>query len=131
MTLKQTQAKCGDQAQLSLFNHDTSQSDELTQDISNETFVHVASISNVGAMVAAEELCLVTTFGLGVFHSHPICVKEAQRAPLYSNQIGYRFAQDWLQSCNKGICPTDEYIQGTSDIYSNKLGGKVNRSINP
>ena len=64
----------------------------MTQSAGNETFVHVASISNIGTMVAVEELCLVTTFGLGVLHNHPIWVKEAQKAPLYANQIGYSLA---------------------------------------
>lgn len=83
---------------------------------SKATFVQVGSITSVGAMIITENLCLVTTFGLGVFHRHPIQNREAHQAPFYWNN-GIRPGFAWLESCFKCL---KGLLQGR--IYQGYIG---------
>ena len=83
MTMKHAQAECSDQAQFFCCSHGT-----YTGDISdvNKGFVAGTPSHPVrlrGIMVKAGELCLVTTLGLGLFHSHAVRNRTAH-LPLFA-----------------------------------------------
>lgn len=121
--MKQVQAKCGNQAQLSCCHHDTTRAHEVTQGPHKDTFVHVGSISSVGAMALAEVLCLGTTFGLGLFHNHAIRNREAQRAPCHEklDQISLHF-EPGVASLKRYFPPGSTFRDvGSMDIYSSRI----------
>ncbi|KAJ5151509.1 uncharacterized protein N7482_010761 [Penicillium canariense] len=97
MAMKQRQAKCSGQAQLFCCNHGTyaGNTTDVNKGILAGTLSHL--VGSRGATITAGELCLVTTFGLGLFHRHDVRNKKAPvRVALIRNTISITFtASAW------------------------------------
>ena len=81
--------------------------DEVTESTSEQSLIDISSISGVGCVVTAGELCLVATFGLGLLDSHVIGNREPNLSvSLVSNTIGVTNATgggpNWWQRSHSG-----------------------------
>ena len=82
-------------------------SNQVSESTGKYAFVDVGSISCVGSVVTAGELCLVTTFGLGLLDGHVVGNRESNLSvSLVVNAIGVtkptRIRANWGQRSHRG-----------------------------